>query len=567
MKEEQRQKERPTALNTVDLLKIASSYLGMGPQSTMVIAERLYTQGFISYPRTETTKYPDSFDLVGTLKEQRNSSQWGDVVQNVLKNGIQRPKSGVDAGDHPPITPMRATDGSLSGDYWRLYEYITRHFIATLCGNMKYIQRTATIVCNGEEFTCIGRVTTDPGYTAALTWQASNANESLPELSKDQMLEIDGSPQLSEHHTSPPDYLSESDLISLMEKHGIGTDASISVHINNICERNYVSLLPGRKLKPTPMGISLVHGYQRIDVELVLPTMRSALEKQLSLIAAGKADFDSVLSHALTIFKMKFRYFVEMINLMDELFEVTFSPLAQSGKPLSRCGKCRRYLKVIAGKAPRMHCSHCDDTYKLPSGGSFHLFRELKCPLDDFELLLYTSPSRTLSICPYCYNNPPFPEEMQRGQCCNKCAHPTCTFSPACNTIGACSSCEIGKLVLDPPNPPKWKISCSDCSMRISLFEGASKITIAGAGDSSDIKKCSSCKCAKITVEYKSAEKSLLPDQAVEYTACVFCDKHMQEHAKVSLKNDDEGGRRGRGRGGGHRRGGRGRGRRGGRGR
>ena len=67
-----------------------------------------------------------------------------------------------------------------------------------------------------------------------------------------------------EKQTSPPDYLTESELITLMEKHGIGTDASIPVHINNICERNYVAIQPGRKLKPTTLGIVLVHGYQKV---------------------------------------------------------------------------------------------------------------------------------------------------------------------------------------------------------------------------------------------------------------------------------------------------------------
>ncbi len=116
----------------------------------------------------------------------------------------------------------------------------------------------------------------------------------------------------------------------------IFSDASIPVHINNICQRNYVTVGSGRRLIPTTLGVVLVHGYQKIDPDLVHPQMRSAVEEQLDLIALGKANFRSVLKHTLEVFKLKFLYFVKNIEGMDHLFEVSFSSLAESGRPMSR---------------------------------------------------------------------------------------------------------------------------------------------------------------------------------------------------------------------------------------
>ena len=97
------------------------------------------------------------------------------------------------------------------------------------------------------------------------------------------------------------------------------------------------------------------------------------------------------------------------------LFESHFSSVERTtGKNLSKCGKCRRYMKYIPLRPPRMYCVTCEETYKLPDKGKIKAFMEKQCPIDGFGLLLYTTGSGANTImyplCPHCYNDPPFEE-------------------------------------------------------------------------------------------------------------------------------------------------------------
>jgi len=545
---------RPQGLNTVELLKTASGKLGLGPQTTMHIAERLYISGYISYPRTESTAYPSGFDINGTLKMLQSNDSWGDYVKKLIANGPNKPKKGKDVGDHPPITPTRnASQGDLGGDDWRIYDFIARNFIASVSMDCKLQKKEAQFKIGSETFWCSGRKMIQPGFTEVSKWDVLKGENMIPDFENMKTIPV-AEVSLEDGKTSPPDFLTESELIGLMEKHGIGTDASIPVHINNISERNYVTVQSSsRTLVPTKLGVSLIHGYHRIDPEIVLPTVRATIESYIDLIAQGKADYETVVSHSLNIFVEKFKYFVQKISAMDELFEASFSTLDKMGgsKLKTKCGKCKRYMNFIPLKPTRLYCQTCEETYALPQGGSIKLYKEIQCPLDNFELVLFSvgPGQKSYPVCPYCYNNPSL-DGAQKGWGCNQCPHPTCINSVVHNGILDCPECEEGTMVLDPASGPKWKADCNLCAYILKLPQNVYKITPSGD-------HCETCGATLLAVNFNKNDTPLEGGQTL-FTGCVRCDELLNSRTEGAFSRAPRrGGFRGRGRG----RRGRGRGR------
>jgi DNA topoisomerase-3 len=332
-------------------------------------------------------------------------------------------------GDHPPITPMRAASPyELSGDMSRVYEFVVRHFIASVSPDAVWRSTKVTFAVEAlgdkGKFYLAGKELVSSGFLKILlhTEYGDDADKdeddneevrTLPEFRKDEVIGIFNtggassssskvsvvtsapvwaSLNVKEKITTAPGYITESELIGMMEKHGVGTDASIPTHIENIQKRNYVRLETGRRLLPNKLGLVLCQGYHQIDSGLVLPKVRADIEGQCNKISTGDLEKDVVVRRAIKVFEEKFHYFVNNINRMDILFGSSFSKLEDVGKPFTRCGKTRRYLSFIPGPPPRLYNKFTETVYSLPVGGQIKQWSGRKCTVEgcNFELCLYS---------------------------------------------------------------------------------------------------------------------------------------------------------------------------------
>ena len=386
-------KPRPEGINTSQLLKHSSSVLGIGPQDAMNVAEDLYLGGYITYPRTETTMYNPGFDFASVLHAlARSPLAWAKHAVKLLQAGFSVSKQGLDAGDHPPITPTSKTPplGALADSQSVMYDYICRHFLATLSRDAKFAKTKVVFEFGEEVFSTQGVLVVDPGFTEIVPW-VKITNRLIPLFQKGEKHAIN-SVEIKEFQTLPPSYLSESELITLMEKYCIGTDASMATHINTICQRNFVEILPkGRRLKPTPLGNALVLGYKSIDEELISAELRSSIERNVDQIAKGKADINEVLKSVLLIFKEKYVFFRDNISKLEVHFMQVFGTFHDSlkkGVPFSSCGRCSTKM-VLVEDFNKIYCKTCKVTLNLPRDATYSLEGLECCPIDNYQIINY----------------------------------------------------------------------------------------------------------------------------------------------------------------------------------
>ncbi|KAK6459250.1 DNA topoisomerase [Scheffersomyces xylosifermentans] len=305
---------RPLPLTTVELQKDCSRIFKMSAKRALDAAEKLYNKGFISYPRTETDKFPDSMDLRAVFEKQTGDVRWGPYAAKLLAEGHERPRNGShDDKAHPAIHPVNYVqiDSLTAIDEKKVYEYVVRRFLACCSKDAVGSQTSATLQWGSETFTATGLVVLERNYLDVYIYKKWESTKQLPLLSEGERIKI-WSGMMTEGKTSPPNHMTEPELIALMDANGIGTDATIAEHIEKIANRGYIAKQKRGNTEfivPSPLGMGLIEGFEQMDFEnisLSKPFLRKLLENSLQQIVDGQRSKDDVLSEVKQIYRQAY---------------------------------------------------------------------------------------------------------------------------------------------------------------------------------------------------------------------------------------------------------------------
>ncbi|XP_042412626.1 DNA topoisomerase 3-alpha-like [Zingiber officinale] len=358
VKHQEKLKYPPYPLSTVELQKRASRYFRMSSEHTMKIAEELYQAGFISYPRTETDGFSVNTDLHAIVGEQEGHPNWGSYAQRLLDFEARlwrNPSSGGhDDKAHPPIHPTKFSAGetSWSQDHNRLYELVVRHFLACVSQPAVGAETSVEIDIAGEQFVASGRVIISKNYLDVYRFESWGGNI-LPTYTIGQQF-VPTSLTLDSGVTRPPPLLSEADLLSCMDKAGIGTDATMHEHIKKLLDRHYATKDSNTRFSPTNLGEALVMGYDEMGYELWKPYLRAMMECDMKAVSIGTKRKSEVLESCLQQMKACFidarHNKVKLLGAMDVFFERSSGDGHNVGEVVRPCSLCNESNMVLKRK-------------------------------------------------------------------------------------------------------------------------------------------------------------------------------------------------------------------------
>ncbi|EIG23753.1 type I DNA topoisomerase [Haemophilus paraphrohaemolyticus] len=280
---------------TSTLQQTASTRLGFGVKKTMMLAQRLYEAGYITYMRTDSTNLSqDALNMARGYIDKQLGSQYLPEKPNFYSSRENAQEA------HEAIRPsdVNVTMGDLSGmdkDAERLYDLIWRRFLACQMLPAQYDSTNLTVTAGNYELKAKGRVLRFDGWTKVLPVQGKTAeDQELPNVALNEELTLQAV-NPSQHFTKPPARYSEAALVRELEKRGIGRPSTYASIISTIQERGYVHV-ENRRFYAEKMGEIVTDRLNESFGDLMNYDFTANMEETLDQIAEGNKNWIDALN-------------------------------------------------------------------------------------------------------------------------------------------------------------------------------------------------------------------------------------------------------------------------------
>ncbi|MFB6087377.1 MAG: DNA topoisomerase I, partial [Haloarculaceae archaeon] len=500
----------PAPFNTTQFIRAAGS-IGYSAQRAMSIAEDLYTAGYITYPRTDNTVYPDDLDpeeLLGSFR----STFFGDDVATLLEQDEIEPTEGdEETTDHPPIHPTGEMPTDLSDDEWEVYELVVRRFFATCAPDARWEHLRVVADVDGLSLKANGKRLLEAGYHEVYPY-FSTAENVVPDVDVGESLSVTAV-RLEDKQTQPPRRYGQSRLIETMEEMGIGTKATRHDTIQKLYDRGYVESDPPR---PTRLARAVVEAAEEFADTIVSEEMTAQLEADMQAIAAGEKTLEEVTDESKDLLETVFEELIESREAVGDHLQKSL----KADKTLGPCPECGEDLLVRKSRYGSyfVGCDgypDCEYTLPLPSTGK-PLILDEECEEHGLRHVKMLAGRKTfVHGCPQCKADEADEEEDRVIGDCPECGEDHggelaikqlrsgsrlvgCTRYPDCDyslplprrgdievTDERCEEHDLPHLLVHTGDDDPWELGCPICNYREyqSRQAGSELETIDGIGE------------------------------------------------------------------------------------
>jgi DNA topoisomerase-1 len=350
VKETEKQDRPPAPFDTTAYI-VAAGRMGIVAGKAMQIAEDLYMNGYISYPRTDNTLYPRTLDLSAILRTLKTTVFRRDVSW-VEEHRRSAPTCGKKVStDHPPIHPTGAASREdLGEERWRIYELVVRRFLATLSPDARWMMMKVSLRARQEPYIATGSRLLEAGWRTVYPYREAQERP-IPPLSSGMFLPL-REVILEAKETQPPPRYSQSRLIQRMEELGLGTKSTRHEVIGKLLSRRYIQ---GNPVRPTLVGRAVIDALEDHADTITKPEMTQTLDAHMQQIKEKKRKRDDVIAESR---RMLQEIFGELEAHREEIGEEIQERTAEE-RTLGPCPVCGKPLRIrqMKGSGQFIGCS------------------------------------------------------------------------------------------------------------------------------------------------------------------------------------------------------------------